>query len=43
MAKINIIDATNALRMIWNMIGPIKLVSINRNVIEIYIAIMRAG
>ena len=43
MAKTKIIDATTALRIIWNKTDPIKLVSINKNEIEIYMAIISTG
>ena len=43
MAKTNIIAATSAFINICNIVGPIKLVSTNRNVIKVYIAKISNG
>ena len=43
MAKTNIIPATIALRLICTIAGPIKLVSVNKNDIKMYMDIISTG
>ena len=43
MAKTNIIPAIKALMAICNISGPIKLVSVTKNVINMYIAMISTG